>query len=327
MNTTKQDTRIHFLYKIVNKINEKIYIGQSVDTYRRWQAHCKDAEKNDPPSVISKAIKKYGKINFEFKVIASCKTYEDANDTETLLVKQYNSLVPLGYNVSNGGYNAPKTEAWKTAMRNWHASLSAEEKEKRSKMHSETTLKLIAEKGHPALGTKRTPEQIKKLIEARKNNPVEYTTEVRQHMSEAHLGLKDSEETKKKKSESIKEQWKTRGEYDDKKCEALNCDISGKAKYKIIDGIRYCNKHGLRALRTGTAELLPRSSYNKGKKTPEETLIKLRGRVPHNKITFSAEQIEMIMSDSRSSKKVAKDLGVTEKVVIRIRKERQASVK
>ena len=50
------------IYKIENLINHKVYIGQSIHIERRWKEHCA----NSTSSVISKAIKKYGKENFSF---------------------------------------------------------------------------------------------------------------------------------------------------------------------------------------------------------------------------------------------------------------------
>jgi len=75
-------------------------------------------------------------------------------------------------------------------------------------------------------------------------------------MSEAHLGHQDSKETKENKSESAKRVWVQRIDYSEIKCQATNCSITGKAKYKIVDNIRYCNKHGLRMLRHGKLERL-----------------------------------------------------------------------
>ena len=74
-------------------------------------------------------------------------------------------------------------------------------------------------------------------------------------MSEVHIGIKDSEETKQRKSESAKEAWDKRIDYS-RKCSAPGCEVSGKAKYKIINGVRYCNKHGLRMLRYGRIDCL-----------------------------------------------------------------------
>jgi hypothetical protein len=119
----------------------------------------------------------------------------------------------------------------------------------------EATLQQIATKGHPAQGTKRTPEQSKILSLARQEHPVEYTKEIREKMSESHIGIKDSDETKQKKSESAKEAWDKRIDYT-RKCDAPGCDIHGKVKYKIINSIRYCNKHGLRMLRYNRLDTL-----------------------------------------------------------------------
>ena len=126
--------------------------------------------------------------------------------------------------------------------------LSPEERAVISKKQSESFTKYIKENGHIALGTKRSPEILQKMSQLRLVNPVDYTLEKRQHMSEAHIGIKDSEETKQNKSISAKEAWEKRIDYS-RKCSAPGCEVSGKAKYKIINGIRYCNKHGLRLLR------------------------------------------------------------------------------
>lgn len=251
MTDATQDTRIHYLYRITNKINEKIYIGQSIDTRKRWYAHKNEARKKCPVSLISRAIKKYGAGNFEFEVIAGCKTWDDANEGETLLVSQYNSLTPNGYNVTLGGYNAPKSELWLQSMREWRGSLSEEEKQAIKNKQSQATKQQIIEQGHPALGRIVTEEEKELHRKARLEKPIEYTAELRQKMSEAHIGHTDSEETKQKKSKRAAEAWSKRINYDGIKCQAPGCMIEGKAKYKIINGARYCNKHGLRMLRYG----------------------------------------------------------------------------
>lgn len=115
---TSTEETIHYLYCITNIVNNKIYIGQSIDTVRRWYEHKRSANKDNPVMLISQSIKKHGAINFEFKVIAACKTYENANYLEEQLIIQYNSLAKNnGYNLSLGGMNAPKSEAWKQIMR------------------------------------------------------------------------------------------------------------------------------------------------------------------------------------------------------------------
>ena len=113
-----QDTtqKIWSLYKIINLINGKIYIGQTVQPEKRWYQHRRDAA--NPKYPIHFAINKYGAHNFEFEVIASCKSQDDANCMEEELIKQYDSLVKngKGYNISLGGMVAQKSDEWKQAL-------------------------------------------------------------------------------------------------------------------------------------------------------------------------------------------------------------------
>jgi group I intron endonuclease len=235
--TKTQNGRIHYLYRITNTVNDKIYIGQTVQPEKRWNQHKTSAASDNPIMVISHAIKKYGNQAFEFEVIAGCKTWDDANETETLLVAQYDSLVPNGYNVSLGGFNAPKSEQWLQAMRDWHASLSPEERSKISQKQSISYTKYIEENGHPALGTKRTDEQRANMSIAQKAVENRFSEEALQKMSEVHMGHKDSEETKQKKSESATAAWAERISYDGIRCSVPGCKISGKAKYKFVEGV------------------------------------------------------------------------------------------
>ena len=94
-----------YIYQITNLINNKIYIGQTNNIARRWANHkCN----NDSNMVIARAIRKYGADNFKFEVLLRNLTPEEANIKEIELIKEKNSLVPNGYNVSTGGNNIAK---------------------------------------------------------------------------------------------------------------------------------------------------------------------------------------------------------------------------
>lgn len=82
------------IYKITNLYNNKVYIGQSVHIERRWQEHCCNHS-----SVISKAIRKYGKENFLFEIIEEC-NIDLLNERENFWINYYNSYVPNGYNIT-----------------------------------------------------------------------------------------------------------------------------------------------------------------------------------------------------------------------------------
>jgi group I intron endonuclease len=88
------------IYLIKNKINNKIYIGQTIRTFeKRWKEHCSG---NENYSAISKAIKKYGIQNFETEILFECDNNE-LDEYEKISIEEYNSLCPNGYNIQTGG--------------------------------------------------------------------------------------------------------------------------------------------------------------------------------------------------------------------------------
>ena len=88
------------IYKIENLINHKIYIGQSIQIQHRLQKH-KCAKDN---FYIHRAIQKYGKENFSYDIIEKCEPNE-LDEKECYWIKYYNSLIPNGYNMVDGGNN------------------------------------------------------------------------------------------------------------------------------------------------------------------------------------------------------------------------------
>lgn len=89
-------------YLITNKINNKGYVGittRSLD--RRWYEH--RFVENSCGQLLGKAIKKYGEENFEIKPIASAKTLENLKSVEKDLIAQFQTKVPFGYNLTDGG--------------------------------------------------------------------------------------------------------------------------------------------------------------------------------------------------------------------------------
>lgn len=96
---------MHYIYKITNRLDGKVYIGQTVNTDNRWKAHKSYAKnKTKCKQVIHQAIAKYGIENFEFEVLACSLDKDSANDAEVQIIKQYNSRDKKnGYNIAVGG--------------------------------------------------------------------------------------------------------------------------------------------------------------------------------------------------------------------------------
>lgn len=90
------------IYKIQNKVNNKIYIGQSICIEKRWKEHQNNAFNinihtyNYP---LYRAIRKYGLENFQFTVIEET-SIENLTEEEQYWIDYYNTLDPnLGYNL------------------------------------------------------------------------------------------------------------------------------------------------------------------------------------------------------------------------------------
>lgn len=98
------------IYKIQNKINNKIYIGQSINIFQRWNSHkraYKDILNKDYNKHLYRSIRKYGIENFDFSVIEEC-SREELNEKEKYWISYYDSTNPeKGYNLLEGGNNVP----------------------------------------------------------------------------------------------------------------------------------------------------------------------------------------------------------------------------
>ena len=94
------------IYKVTNLINNKIYIGQSINIYQRWQAHKSTSlNKNSKEYNIyfHNALRKYGIENFNFEIIEQC-VENDLDKREKYWIEYYNSYGRnFGYNESKGG--------------------------------------------------------------------------------------------------------------------------------------------------------------------------------------------------------------------------------
>lgn len=102
------------IYKIENKINGKVYIGQTVKPlHRRIKDHF---GKHSDCNAISGAIKKYGVDAFSVEIIEQCNDIEELNKAEIENIKKYSSLCPNGYNLREGGDNYRLTDSQKNKI-------------------------------------------------------------------------------------------------------------------------------------------------------------------------------------------------------------------
>ena len=113
------------IYKITNILNNKSYIGQTIQSNpkMRWYDHQAKSRcgLNQP---LFNAIRKYGVDSFTWEVIDRANSLEELNKLEEQYVKQYNSI-DEGYNIRKAGgnklHNTASIEKMREAQRNAHA--------------------------------------------------------------------------------------------------------------------------------------------------------------------------------------------------------------
>lgn len=96
--------RSYDVYKITNKVNNKVYIGiTSKGISARWREHIYSAEHNCPFK-LHRAIRKYGKENFSVELIDFCNNWGELAEKERFYIDKYQSIEDeFGYNMTDGG--------------------------------------------------------------------------------------------------------------------------------------------------------------------------------------------------------------------------------
>jgi group I intron endonuclease len=93
-----------FIYKITNIITHKCYIGETKQSNpeSRWKKHKNTIKNGVGCPALQDAVKKYGIENFKFDILIICFD-KDCYKYEIEYIKKYNSIVPNGYNILEGG--------------------------------------------------------------------------------------------------------------------------------------------------------------------------------------------------------------------------------
>ena len=91
----------YIVYKVVNKTNKKIYIGQTKETLKRRKLVHESRARKGSTTKFHKDLMKYGFSNFKWEVLEETTTRKEAREKETYYIRLYNT-VETGYNCNYG---------------------------------------------------------------------------------------------------------------------------------------------------------------------------------------------------------------------------------
>lgn len=160
---------IYYIYKILNNVNNKSYIGFTNNPNNRWIDHKKVHKTDNRP--LYKSMRKNGLENFSFEVIF-CSTDKNycLEEMEQYFIDFHNSLNPkFGYNLTKGGNVPVWTEEMKIKCSETHKKRFSED------------LTLGRGTRHPSWGKKRTSEQKERISKGQRGKKL--TKEHKQKVS------------------------------------------------------------------------------------------------------------------------------------------------
>lgn len=206
------------IYKAINKINNKAYIGFAVNFNKRQNEHQKKAMRGDG-SYFHAAIKKYGWDNFEWLILKEDATLDDEID----LIEEHNTF-NSGYNLTKGGEGKLGyivSEESRARMKIAHTGRKPTEKQLRvlrenaQKMketgHSDDVKKKISNSHKGKIFTEQHKKNISINHAAKKETGAYYQSEeYKQKMKRALTGIKRTPEQKEKYRLAAIERWKKR---------------------------------------------------------------------------------------------------------------------
>jgi group I intron endonuclease len=128
----------HGVYKIVNKINGKYYVGRTTNIVKRFSRHIKELRKNIHHCIfLQRAWNKYKEENFDFLIIQQKLTLENAIKLEKYYLDNFHLLLYNTSRIPGGGdlisYHPNKEEIVRrmtNSLRDRYDKLSDEERKR-----------------------------------------------------------------------------------------------------------------------------------------------------------------------------------------------------
>lgn len=110
------------VYKATNRVNGKMYIGYTLKTLeeRKLNHFTKSRSKNSKHYfyVFKEAIRKYGLDSFDWEVLCNCNSKQECCEKEKQFIKEFNTISPYGYNLTEGGNGGMQSKETKFKISN-----------------------------------------------------------------------------------------------------------------------------------------------------------------------------------------------------------------
>lgn len=195
----KTKKRMGIIYCATNKVNGKMYIGQTIKGLKkRRKEHIAKAHK-DGSCAFHRAIQKYGEDSFSWKILEQNIPIEQLNDLEMVYIDLVESYL-TGYNMTHGGETSFGYVCSEETKKKISIANSGENNYWFGRKHSPEFCKRISE---VHTGKIVSEETRKKLSDANKGENSawwgkEHTEETKEKIRQSRLGKKASEETKRR---------------------------------------------------------------------------------------------------------------------------------
>lgn len=164
-----------YIYTILNRLNYKMYVGQTQNPKNRWSSHRSVANSDKAYLPVHRALKKYGATNFQYSIIDVLNSQEEANEAEEFWIAQLDSRGKEGYNLASGG----------SSNSGWHHSEESKEKIARSNLGKKKPKSLEQRKLLSDLMTGRQITWAQKISESQTKFPAEMESKI---VSEYRVG-------------------------------------------------------------------------------------------------------------------------------------------
>jgi len=232
INIDNSTRRLGGVYKIVNTIDGKIYVGSCLWFAKRYSQHKSDLIKNKHCNQkLQNAVNKHGIENFRFELLETCQT-ENVTEREQFWLDVLKPYSAQGYNVR------------RQAQNNFGVKCGEEKRKKLSEFNKKHPSRGFFGKKHSPesnlsnslahRGKIISPESIKKIIETKRKRGYWHSEATKKKFKEIFKGraLPLTDEVIKKRAITLKQTWAKKKEVVLQTCNQCGKEFTKFAMFK-----------------------------------------------------------------------------------------------